>query len=379
MRHLETPCASHDNPIDATREYLWVAPAGRDACGYYRMAMPAGIFFQKGEGLWMNSRIPGNPDWVRKRDAQTGGRCLAIVTQRQYEPHQVQWMKAYRDAGFYVVMDIDDLLWHGPEQSRFRLSSEQRKALRVNLELAGHVVTTNRYLAEQIKLFAPAVREVRILRNRVTEGDFCEPRPRQPGERLRVAYMGGMNHLGDIQQITRAIKETAKEIEWFFFGTTERVVDKTGKLIRERTRVPQALRGLGGRVNVLPPQKVDQFLSFCKTQQFHLALAPLEDHPFNRAKSDLKLLEAGAMGVPCIASAVQPYRESPNPLVKPGAGAWKTWIEEIRAYAIDEQRRLADAHAMRTYAWTRRFEAEDTAEEVLSAWMPAKAREQARV
>lgn len=367
---MEKPCVPDGHPAGTTREYLWVAPAGRDACGYYRMAVPSGVFFQKGKGLWMNSQIPGNPDWVRKREAQTGERCLAIVTQRQYEPHQVQWMKAYRDAGFYIVMDIDDLLWHGPEQSCFRMSGEQRKALRINLALAGHVVTTNPYLAEQIKVFAPDVKDVRILRNRVSEVDFCEPRSRQPGERLRVAYMGGMNHQGDVRQILRAIKETAREIEWFFFGTTERLVDKTGKSIRERTRVPPALRGLGGRVNVLPPQKVDQFLSFCKAQHFHLALAPLEDHPFNRAKSDLKLLEAGAMGVPCVASAVHPYRESPNPLVKPCADAWKSWVDEIRAYASDEPRRLADAHAMRAYAWARRFEAEDTAEEVFSAWMP---------
>ena len=36
-------------------------------------------------------------------------------------------------------------------------------------------------------------------------------------------------------------------------------------------------------------------------------LAPLEDTPFNRAKSDLKFLEYSALGLPTVASRVTPY------------------------------------------------------------------------
>lgn len=43
---------------------------------------------------------------------------------------------------------------------------------------------------------------------------------------------------------------------------------------------------------------------------WHVALAPLKNHPFNWAKSDLRLLEAAARGIPVVASSVGPYAES---------------------------------------------------------------------
>jgi glycosyltransferase involved in cell wall biosynthesis len=43
--------------------------------------------------------------------------------------------------------------------------------------------------------------------------------------------------------------------------------------------------------------------------RLHIGLAPLTEHPFNDAKSYLKVLEYGALGIPAIASDTGPYRE----------------------------------------------------------------------
>jgi glycosyltransferase involved in cell wall biosynthesis len=43
--------------------------------------------------------------------------------------------------------------------------------------------------------------------------------------------------------------------------------------------------------------------------RLHIGLAPLTDNPFNQAKSYLKVLEYGALGIPTVASDVGPYRE----------------------------------------------------------------------
>lgn len=43
--------------------------------------------------------------------------------------------------------------------------------------------------------------------------------------------------------------------------------------------------------------------------EFDILLAPLEDNAFNRAKSDLKLLEAGICGIPWVASPLPAYRD----------------------------------------------------------------------
>ncbi len=42
---------------------------------------------------------------------------------------------------------------------------------------------------------------------------------------------------------------------------------------------------------------------------FDIALAPLADIPFNRAKSHIKVLEAAALGIPVVATDMEPYRD----------------------------------------------------------------------
>ena len=40
-----------------------------------------------------------------------------------------------------------------------------------------------------------------------------------------------------------------------------------------------------------------------------IAIAPLADHVFNRSKSNIKMLEAASMHIPCLVSNIQPYNE----------------------------------------------------------------------
>jgi hypothetical protein len=43
---------------------------------------------------------------------------------------------------------------------------------------------------------------------------------------------------------------------------------------------------------------------------FDLGIAPLVDNAFNRLKSDIKVLEYTAMGLPVVASSVEPYSDA---------------------------------------------------------------------
>jgi hypothetical protein len=72
-----------------------------------------------------------------------------------------------------------------------------------------------------------------------------------------------------------------------------------------------------------------------------LALAPLEHNRFNEAKSNLRILEYGALGWPVIASDIQPYRNAPVRLVNNSSRAW---INAIREHVSDptEARRAGD-------------------------------------
>jgi hypothetical protein len=47
-----------------------------------------------------------------------------------------------------------------------------------------------------------------------------------------------------------------------------------------------------------------------------IAVAPLAQTPFNQAKSNLRLLEYGVLGIPVVCTDIDPYREQPGLLCR---------------------------------------------------------------
>ena len=65
-----------------------------------------------------------------------------------------------------------------------------------------------------------------------------------------------------------------------------------------------------------------------------LALAPLEINAFNEAKSNLRLLEYGALGWPVICTDITPY-QTDNPPVLRLPNVPEQWIAAIRERIAD--------------------------------------------
>jgi len=87
------------------------------------------------------------------------------------------------------------------------------------------------------------------------------------------------------------------------------------------------------------------------------------DHPFNRAKSALKLLEYGALARPVVASDIEPYRDAPVARVGPDPDAW---IEALRAVARSPDRGASAGAALRRW-----IENSGTLQGQIPAWASA--------
>jgi len=81
-----------------------------------------------------------------------------------------------------------------------------------------------------------------------------------------------------------------------------------------------------------------------------LAIAPLEIHPFNECKSDLRILEYGALGWPVVATDIHPYRGKPVTLLPNDPARWIAAIRE-RVHDLDA---LAD-EGENLKAWVLRY------------------------
>jgi glycosyltransferase involved in cell wall biosynthesis len=105
--------------------------------------------------------------------------------------------------------------------------------------------------------------------------------------RPRVLWAGSASHLGkggDLEFLIPLIKKTLNDIQWVFFGVQ-----------------PPELQGM---VEFHDWANVYDYAQKLDSINADIALAPIYDNQFNLAKSDLKILEYSALGLPTIASTI---------------------------------------------------------------------------
>ncbi len=291
---------------------LHVLLADRHACGHYRLLFPSVLLRRAGYPVLVGQEVPGIPP---------GGRGYWI-TQRQYLPEQVGWMRRYARNGHRVVLDLDDLLWDFPPGHPNNIPKAHREnLLRAVCEVSLVTVSTP-YLAERLHEKAPGHAPIEVLENRAPAEMLAEtPFKRPTHRRLRVLYTGSTTHGADVALIAKAVKATANRMDWVFFKRPPKGVAQ-----RDVTCLPQvAFEKFPARVREIAPQVI---------------VAPLVGHPFNRAKSPLKLFEAAYAGAACISSDLEPYGENPGPKLSPDSEAW---VAALLRYEGDEAMRLRDA------------------------------------
>jgi glycosyltransferase involved in cell wall biosynthesis len=109
-------------------------------------------------------------------------------------------------------------------------------------------------------------------------------------DRLTVGWAGGASHLRDMEMIASELRRFLRrnpQVEFHNVGTDFREYAK----VRGRWTDWQA-----------------DMWDYYRTVDFDIGLAPLVESPFNRSKSHIKCLEYAALGIPVIASDVEPYR-----------------------------------------------------------------------
>jgi glycosyltransferase involved in cell wall biosynthesis len=186
------------------------------------------------------------------------------------------------------------------------------------------VTVSTPYLAE---LYAPFNSNIRVLPNCVKAELLDMPRKR--AERLTIGWQGGTSHLVDlctVQDELRDVLAAHPDADLHFIGQDLSPLQWVkNPALRSRCRFTPWSDDVG---------------DYYKAVDFDIAIAPLADVPFNRAKSHLKALDAAARGIPVIAQDMEPYREfvrdgETGYLVRTG----EEWVKRLTDLIHDEAAR----------------------------------------
>ena len=208
------------------------------------------------------------------------------------------------------ILTIDDLVTDLPRKHPSYKSGykDGRFRLRKNLSQVDRLVVSTQPLADS---WADMIEDIRIMPNCLEWSHWgdVEP-PRRPRVKPRVGWAGAQQHQGDLELIYAVVEALADEVDWIFMGMCppqlRPFIHEYHDFERDFQAYPKALARL----------------------DLDLAIAPLDINPFNEAKSNLRLLEYGAMGWPVICTDIYPYQNAPVTRLPNDPQKWITTIRE---------------------------------------------------
>lgn len=247
------------------------------------------------------SHMAGTIHWQQAPEVHRWWRRLALKCRRVYE----------------VDDDPFNIEHTNPAHYDYNMGNS-RDSFEFCIRTADLVTTSVEPLAERMRKFNP---NVAVCKNRIDESLLELERPRR--DNLVIGWAGGPSHFNDMNEAVYGLRRVSDwnpgTVELHFIGTDMR------RIIRREAR---------------HTRWVASTTEYYKLIDFDIGIAPLRAGVFTDSKSAIKVMEYGALGIPCVASDVTPYRD----YVIDGVTGFlvsrpEEWAQRLRELVNDEAMR----------------------------------------
>lgn len=224
-----------------------------------------------------------------------------VVFQREFPANLSNYLAVISQAanlGKPVVMDMDDDLLglpiHHPDRVKLNYAKAQIPILTAMLQATALTVTTP-YLADLLRKYNS---NIFVLPNFLDDSlwQFNAPQVEPVGDKIRIFYMGTVTHVPDLEMLKPAFRELAMKypgrLEFVFYGAN----------LNFEEDIPATITNCQSETFVYA-----DYVKIALSQKANIAIAPLEDIPYNHCKSSIKFFEYTATGLPGVYSRVTPY------------------------------------------------------------------------
>lgn len=288
--------------------------ADYSGCGFWRMIWPEHVLNAHQKSIIHGSTVMCfDPNYYRG--------IKAVRIQRQATPHQLKFVQFLKEVskkvGFRLIYEVDDLVFIEdiPEYNKFKpafANPEIRKTAQEIMSMCDEITVTcdfmKSYYGEKtghqnitvIPNFPPKFwmgnyySEKKISENY----DEFEKRPRilyaGSGAHFDVENRVGFND--DFAHVIDAIIKTRHKYRWVFLGAFP---------------LPLQSYVANGDLEFHPWQQLYSYPEKIFNLRINMMVAPLQNNTFNKAKSDLKYIEACCYGLPIACQNLITYKDAP--------------------------------------------------------------------
>lgn len=316
--------------------------------GYFRITAPLNAAQQQGlvqECIWYqgSNNHHFTPEEILRLAPQS------LIVQNYMNNGAIQSLASLHSTPGrpFTIFTVDDLMDDLVDSNPLKctIAPNPRERIKFALSRCDRLVVSTEYLGEA---YRHMIRDIQIVPNRLEQSLWLPLlSKKRTGIKPRIGWAGGTTHLDDLRLLKEIIEATREEADWIFMGMC-----------------PDEIRPLVHEFH--PFVSLLDYPAYLASLNFDIAVAPLAEIPFNRAKSNLRLLEYGVLGIPVVCTDIDPYRNSPARLVPNITAAW---IEALRERIYDADAREQEGRAMRQWV-LQHFLLENHLEEWLLAHLP---------
>lgn len=288
--------------------------ADYSGCGFWRMIWPEHLL-----NAYNHCTIHGST--VMCLDPRWYVNTKVVRIQRQATEHQLSFVKFLKEVqkqvGFRLVYEIDDIVFSEdiPDYNKFKPAFTDpniRKNILEIMNLCDEITVTCQFMKDYY-MQKTGHKNITVIPNfppKFWIGNHYDPKwisdsYDQYKKKPRILYAGSGAHFDvdnrvnqddDFGHVIKAIADTADEFQWVFLGA-----------------FPLPLRHLVemGKIEFHQWSNLYNYGEKIKNLRVNMMVAPLKDNNFNKSKSDLKLIEANAFGIPIACQNLCTYEDAP--------------------------------------------------------------------
>ena len=288
--------------------------ADYSGCGHWRVIWPEQIL--NGNGMMIsqsNTCMVFDPKWYEG--------VTAIKIQRQATTDQkrfIEYLKSIQaQCGFKIIYEVDDVVFREdiPDYNMFKFAfdnDEVRQNCIDIINMADEVTVTCDYMRDLYRE-KTGKQEITVIPNfppyfwmgyLFNHSKVCNSLDKNH-KKPRILYTGSGAHYDvdnkvggkdDFEHVIQVIIDTRHKYQWVFMGSFP----------------PPLLPYVqSGEIEFHQWQTLYQYPKKIYERDINLMIAPLQDNPFNRSKSDIKFIEACLFGIPVICQDMVTYKDAP--------------------------------------------------------------------
>lgn len=283
-------------------------------CGFWRMIWPEHVINAHHKGV-----IHGTTMMVL--DERYYQNTKSVRVQRQATESQLMFIKLLKDfktrQNFKLIYEIDDIVFHEdiPDYNKFKTAFTDPKIRQCSQAIMQEVdeITVTCEFMKDYYISKTGNKNVTVIPNYPPKwwmGNYYDTEKIDKNYikhkvKPRIVYAASgahfdvdnrVNQKDDFHHVCEVIAKTVDKFQWVFIGA-----------------YPLPLTPLvrSGKIEFHNWQRLYEYPALLNSINANMFIAPLIDNTFNRAKSDLKYIEACCYGIPIACQDLCTYKDAP--------------------------------------------------------------------